>query len=171
MNKLYFLFALFLVVINPTNISGMNNYNLGQIPNSPLDTESVIKSVFKSSPYRSANSENNNSDSYSCSSPGNYQEPNPSSAQTNGISAGAIIHIKHKVKNTNWEHFARCNFPRCNAIIHMSYAKQHLMGHLKNSPEYKKTDTKQFFTQLKKPINPKPLLITSEKELKVERLN
>lgn len=170
MNKLYFLFALF-IATNPRLVSAMEDYNFMQTPASPFDTESVIKSVFKSSPYRSANSESNNSDSYSCSSPGNYQEPNPSAAQTNGISAGAIIHINNKVKDTNWEHFARCNFPRCNAIIHMSYAKQHLKGHFNNTPDYKKTDPKQFFMQLKNPIYPKEELITSEKKLKIERLN
>jgi hypothetical protein len=130
----------------------------GSTPYSPYNSDSVLESVFKDYPFKkplASPTKNNNI------------EPEE---DINEFDRGAIIHIRCKTKEINWDHYGLCNYPNCNTLIHMTAAKNHLNGHIRNNPSYKEKKDKIYFTQL---IKPQPSYVTTKihTDVKVERLN
>lgn len=155
MNKLYYLIAFFFS--NVLSSLCMEEH-ANDAPYSPYNTDSVIESVYKNYPFKkplTSPTKNNNIDP---------------DQEINEFAQGAIIHIRCKTKETKWDHYGLCNYPNCNALIHMTAAKNHLKGHIRNNPSYKGKKGTIYFTQL---IKPQSSYVTTKihTDVKVERLN
>lgn len=151
MNKIYFLFAFFAGSVLSVNCMEDENPIYAY---SPHNSDSVIESVYSS---------------YLLKKPLELACENNTNEPEQGA-CGAIILIRCKAKDTNWDDYGKCNYPQCDALLHKSCANNHARGHIKNNPRYADTKDKTFFSQLRKTST---LHITTKDnhELKVERLN
>lgn len=149
MNILYCLIALFFTV--PTASFSMNSkyyenmlpLDKTECPGSPLNSESVIMSLFTYDQFK----ERRKSDEFK-----KPMSASPLGGDANGTAGESKKNIhfySHQpLAQVNPSHYAVCNYPNCKIIVHKSYAKAHITTHFNNDVNYKKNDPTLFYTVL-----------------------